>query len=123
MTFFFGLANSNMGENNSEYSFKSAQTESTVARLYSHGKSKFQSTCSDLPWYHSFNNALCKVEQAIFAISLIINDSCRNFTVRFLQNHPTLVLLLLKVSNIIGKLPFCYRLGNWLHFRLKTIYN
>lgn len=106
----------------SEYSFKSAHTESTIGRLYFFGKSKFQSTCSELPWYHKINNVLSRCEQSIYAVTLLINNSVTQYTVSFLQEHPSVVLLLLRITWLIQKLPILSGVGYTLNDQLKTIY-
>eukprot|EP00835_Amoeboradix_gromovi_P001761 NODE_87_length_21935_cov_0.397142.p12 type:complete len:115 gc:universal NODE_87_length_21935_cov_0.397142:9354-9010(-) len=106
----------------SEYSFKSVHTESTLGRIYSMGKNKFQNNCSDLPWYHIINNTLSKLEQAIFAFTILVNTSLMNYIVQFLQNHPTLVLLLIKVVSMFSTFGFP-GISSRLLNHLRLIYN
>ena len=106
----------------SEFSYKSYQTESTVAKLYNASKHKFQSTCSDLPWYHSINNALSKLEQFIFAFTIVLQNRVVIAISTSLQNHPTVILLLLKVFSILNQLPFISQYSIVLTNTLKRIY-
>eukprot|EP00834_Sanchytrium_tribonematis_P000582 NODE_10_length_61504_cov_0.956502.p54 type:complete len:109 gc:universal NODE_10_length_61504_cov_0.956502:59737-59411(-) len=106
----------------SERSFKSYKTESTITRMYLNSKSKFQESCSDQRWYHPINNLICRAEQLVFAGTILLNKKFSTLIASFLEDRPTMVLFLLKFTQVIQRLPIVRISGHYLETQLKKLY-